>query len=442
MSYLGTNNVAPVKALGGRKIGILGTSLCQHNTSSSSSRISHWSRSWISWARVLGLDIVYDVWYDANDTNGRNFTGGNFGVSSQTSDQIIARLQPVLASKCDAIILDNGTNEAGSDTYEEIIANTENIVKAILARGIPVIILPILARGTGSWASGSFSRKNANRVNAWKRHFADKTQGCYFFNWNAYWVDDTSSDGEPIANYSTDDIHINPIGAYHIGKGLKEFLAPYMPPRQRPMVSIDDAFDVTDNPFGNHMPNPMLTGTSGTNGTGSTGDVADDMEVRRTVGSAVTVACTKETRTDGPGDYQVMTFTLSGSAEEQFQFETSTADITHNLAAGNWAKAWCDVDVGAYNGWRGISLYVRDVDGIVGRDLYEFFDSGSYTPWPTEAWSGTLETPPIQLAEGSTELRFRVIIIMDASVAGTPVLKVGAVRMAQVPSPLETYNLA
>ena len=426
----------------GIKIAAIGTSLVQYNSNATSTKISNYSRGPIAWAQVKGPEFVYGVWHDTTDVNGRNFTGANHGVSGETSTQIIARLAALVAMLPDIVIVDNGTNEMATDSYDTIIANSETIYKTLIDAGMQVIILPVLARATSSWASGSETRKKAQRVNAWKRWYAAKTPACMYFDWNQPWVDPASADGEPLTGYSDDGIHENVKGAYYIGKALATYLTGFLPPRQPLIVGQDDDYDATYNPMGNIFPNPMMQGTAGVEGTGATGDTATSCRIERSTGSAVTVVAAKETRSDNNGDWQVLTFTPSGSALERFLLRTSTADMTHSFAAGTWVQAACDIDVAAYSGWKSIQLYLKDqgTGGVTGLALEEYDNAGTLQPFPTEAWSGKLVTPPFQIVSGSTALRTRVEMELDGAVAGSPVIKVGSWRVSAVLDPRKVWN--
>jgi len=422
------------------KIAIIGTSLIQHNSIATASRVSNWSRGVLAWAATLYRDINYEVWHDVDDVNGRFFSGANHGVSGETSTQIISRLAAVKAMRPNYCIVDNGTNEMATRSYEEITSDTKTIYDELLSVGITVIALPVLAREISSWASGSETRKKAQKVNAWRRNYARKTNGVLFFDWNQGHVDPDNTDGEPYTGYSIDGIHYNPEGAFASGSRLKDFLASIVQAQQPAIVGQDDDYDASFNELGNLFPNPMMVGTAGTNGTGSTGSVADSCRVERSSGTTVTVANTKETRGDS-GSYQVLTFTPGGAAEETFLLRTSTANLGHTYATGDWVVAECDVDVSAYDGWKTIQLSLDDqgTDGINGFSL-EDFDSTGLQDFPKIAWAGRFRTPAFQIVSGSTDFRVRVETTIDGAIAGTPVLKVGSWRVSKIEDPRTAWG--
>lgn len=247
-----------------------------------------------------------------------------------------------------------------------------------------------------------------------------------------------ATDTIPKSGFSDDDTHFAPKGAYYVGKAFAAFLATILPAAQPRVWGQDDKFDATDNPLGNLLANPFCTGTAGVNGTGSSGSVADGMRVERNSGAS-TVVASKETRSDGRGFYQVMTFTLSGSATDLFYFRTNAANTPHSLAAGDWVVASCKVESSAYP-WRGVTLLCRDTgtNGLsaYGMEPYPSISAPTLNLQGDEAWSGVIETPPIQLVSGSTDLNWRVEIRIDTTQAGSPVLKIGEVEMRKTTSPL------
>lgn len=430
------------------RLGAIGTSLVQHNNVATAAKVSHWSRGWLSWARVLSDNrFLCPIWQDPTVYVGwepsgifgatRFFRGLNAGVSGQFVGQIEPRKNYFVDNAdVDMVFIDMGTNDVGSDSKENIVAARETVANYFLNNGITPIFLPILARDVSSWASGSASRKRAHFINQITRDFALSKRGVFFYDWNQAWVDWASVDGVPRSGLSDDGIHFSVLGGYAVGKDLTAYLNNILPQFPLRVYSPDDKYDAIDNPRGNMLANPACTGTTGTNGTGSSGTVATGMRVERATGTS-TVVASKETRANGRGDFQVMTFTPAGAAEDLFYFRTAAADTTHTLPAGTWVQASVKVDVSAYNGWRGISMYLKDngTNGLISYGL-EPYDAGSGNlQWPTEAWSGTITTPPILLTSDSPSLRWRVEVRIQGNVAGSPVLKCGEVELRPVQDP-------
>jgi len=445
-------NVVPAR---GYRLAVIGTSLVQHNeVGTSSPKISHWSRGWLSWARFYaGRLFSCPIWWDSTAYVGwepsgtpgatRYFQGLNAGVSGQTYAQIEAR-KSYLSTKvdCDIVVIDDGTNDMSPETKENIQAARESLASYYLSFGKIVILMPILARGVSSWSGGSAERAKANWINRKTREFCRTKKNCYFFDWNLYWVDFASTYGEPKSGYSPDAIHFNPKGGEAVGYGFSQFLATILPTAQNFAAYPDDLFDATNNPMGNRLANPLCLGTGGTLGTGATGSVANSMRVERSTGGSSVVA-SKESRSDGLGEYQVMTFTPGGAAEDLFYFRTNTANTALTGAvAGDWFTARCKIETNNYSGFTGVALLLSD-QGTGSMDAYamEPFNSGSANEkWTALARAGYLETPPFQIADTAPNVRWRLEITFDANVAGTPIVKAGEIELRQVTNPQTLLN--
>ena len=439
----------------GYRLGVIGTSLVQQNDLASSSlKISYSSRGWLRWAQVLSNNLFYcPIWWDNTVYTGwepsgvagttRYFRGLNAGVSGQTFQQILDRKSYFNNIDVDIIVIDMGTNDVGSYDGNTIQNARETIANYYLSLGKIVILLPILARDTTAWASGSVSRKVANYINSRTRTFCNSRRNCYLFDWNQAWVDmNNPTDTVPVTGNTDDGTHFIPRGAYFVGKAFAAFLATILPAAQPRTWGVDDTYDATYNPYGNLITNPFMYGNSGANGTGSTGNVANGFRSERSTGGS-TVVASKEVRADGRGSWQVLTYTPSGAAVDLFYLRTSTANTTHGLANGDWVQASCVVNAAAY-AWRGITLYLADQVAnsysSYGMEPYPTATSSANNWQSTEGFQGTLTTVPFPLANGSTDVRVRLEIRFDASLGGTPVLKVGEFELRKVPNTISVIN--
>lgn len=427
---------------------MIGTSIVQQCNESidsgSNQRLSVSSRSWIHFASffmkgAVDIPVVKDN-IDYARWGTRNFVGLNLGVSGQTAQEIVNRLEDTkrLLPYFDIIFVDAGTNDIGSETKEDIQALREQICDFYLNNGKTVILLPILARSTSVWASASASRKNANWVNQKSREYVDGKVNAYLYDWNAIVVDGTDADGNPKTDYIGDGTHFDVAGAFAVGKDLATFMERFVPEAPLRWISPDDVYDATDNPLGNLHSNPNFDGTSGSLGTGATGSVANTLRLERNSGSS-TVVGSKETRADGRGYNQVMTFTNVGSADDLFFLRnTGPTDITHGLSGGDFIRGSLEVECNATDSLLGIKLHLEDVDGTNGILVTTFdpYDYGSgENEWPEEAFSGTLITPLLELTSDSTKFRWRVEVLLRATGSTAPVIKVGCAEVRPVANP-------
>ncbi|MCM2477743.1 SGNH/GDSL hydrolase family protein [Rhizobium sp. CG5] len=378
----------------GGRVAILGTSLVQQNHFADHRQIWSWARGWSTWAEVLSggrLDIA--VFHDPSVQPGwepsgragvtRGFGGLNCGVSGQKAHDIERRLDQVLALDFDLILVDAGTNDMMFETKEAIAATRQRIVDCLLEAGKTVILLPILARGTEKWAAGGAERAKANWINRKTIELARCRRGCHVFDWNAHWVDPLSEFGTPKKNFSDDGTHFSIAGGYAVGKALARYLAQFLSPVVPRIVSRDDRFEALLNPLGNLMENPECL-------------VTENLQDFLAAENRTEKLCCS-VRYPSMEESRALELSLEeGSAV----FHCTDRHFHHNLPAGSWVQAACCVNVGPHQGWREISLTLREDadDALTSVALAPFvLGDGTFAQYPAEGWSGLLKTPPIKL---------------------------------------------
>lgn len=414
----------------GSRVALLGTSLVQQNHFAGERLIQSSARGWATWAQVLThgqLDIT--VFYDPLVHPGwepsgragvtRGFTGLNAGVSGQKARDIANRISDVLALDFDLIIVDAGTNDMMVETKEVIQGLRERIAARLLEAGKVVILLPILARGIEKWTADGPERAKAHWINTKSRTFAARHPRCHVFDWNAQWVDRHSAAGVPYAGFSDDGTHFSVPGAYAVGKELAKYLKGFLAPATPFPCAGDDRFDAIHNPLGNLVCDP----------TGSRPVILADGSVA--------------------GDGQGATRRICGCADrpgwKEVRFDSGACiikllddDFTNPLPAGAWIQASCAVEVDACDGWRDISLLLQDQapDGLTTQALAPFtFCDGSSAPFPQEAWSGILTTPPIKIKVPAHSLSLSLSLSKAAS-TDTGTIRFSWPDLRQAASPL------
>jgi len=452
-----TTGVVTISATGGGggggfrrgiRLGFIGTSLIQNNIQSSSSQVSHSSRGWISWARFFSRGRFFTpVWYDPSVYSGwepggvagatRYFRGLNAGVSGQTIAQIAARKEFLAAAvDCDMIVIDGGTNDIDTLTATEIQDAREALAEYFLGLGIPVVLLPILARSTAQWPGGDVKRQKAAWINQRSRDFCKGREACWLYDWNQPWADLTGSYVVPKAGYSNDGLHKAPPGGVAVGEDFANFLADILPPAQPRVWAQDDQYSAANNPFGNLLSNPFCLGTGGSL-TGATGVVANNMRIELVSGGGAVVG-SKEARADGRGEYQVITIT-PGSTDTTARFRTANADMATTFPVDTWLQASCEVEISAHAYIRGVTLTLWDVTG--GVTVSDMSPDQYTTPavrWPNRTYKGLLETPAIRVSTANPTFRWRVDIVLGNTTEGASgdlVVKVGAVEFRPVEDP-------
>ncbi len=385
----------------GKRVALIGTSLVQQNHHAGDRHIHSCARGWATWAEVLSagqLDIT--VFHDPRVFPGwepsgrigvtRGFGGLNAGVSGQKARDIAQRLEEVLKLDFDLIVVDAGTNDMMVETKEVIQSIREAVVDRLIAAGKTVILLPILARGTQKWVAGGSERAKAHWINQKSLAFAAMRPHCHVFDWNSVWVDPYSADGAPHDGFSDDGTHFSVPGGYAVGKALAAYLSGFLAPPAPRTWAQDDRFDAVNNPIGNILPNPLLAGN---------GPLAEGLAISHGRTTASRIIC----QPDRMANWQEI-----GVATERCRVDLLPDAFVSPLPAGTWVQASVQVEVPAHGDWRDISLILEDgaAEGLVSQALAPFdLGDGNLAPFPREAWSGVLRTPPIKLKTPMQDLR-------------------------------------
>lgn len=415
-----------------RSIIIIGDSMTNQNNGFAANQSFNQAQGYMTWLQVFsGHRWSFSV-------PGNTISGGNFGVSGDTTALVLARFDPILAASPDWAIVMIGTNDVNNDAISAAttIANLETIYTRLQAIGTKIIAIPILPRTFSSSARRLKSMTVSTWIRNYNRNYPDREQ-IIVVDPSKYWLDSTSATGDNLASVSHDNLHPNVAGAYYIGKALWEVLQPYAPP-PIPHVyqSAADLYDATANLRGNLLTNGMLNGSGGTQTVG-TGTLATNWTSQRGVGS--TIACvnskgaTKLDGTAGTHQIQVWSTNSTGVATESGYL---TQNITTNFTAGDIVEAICEISVSGHVGanLHGVALTVRTTGGTA-------FTSTDLNPYdetrlmPAIAFTGVLKTQPFAIPVGATTVTTRVVTTLDGTKTGSVQVAVDRIILRKVISP-------
>ena len=118
----------------------------------------------------------------------------NFGIGASTSTYGLARLNTVIASKPDLVVVEFAVNDFGIENDSTVLYNHENILKRLYDEGIPTISLNLNA------LNGDTESDNIMKVGYHQQHICVRVQ---------------TGEGE-----FNDDVHPNDIGHQKIADGL------------------------------------------------------------------------------------------------------------------------------------------------------------------------------------------------------------------------------
>jgi hypothetical protein len=273
--------------------------------------------------------------------------------------------------------------------------------------GAKTVLLKILPRG-----GHSIAVMTPTQITAWET----------VNNWIA--TQGTNSvvvvDAEPVlgamdANHTTiagmfdpaDELHPIALGGYTLGKLVKSAYLTLGTP--------GDFLLQTNNNAANYLANGFMTGTAGTKAGGTTGNVADGWTVGPSValGGVATMVASKVARVDGFGEWQriVVSGTYTGNSKRVVC--QKSVDLTGLWSAGDIVQLACEVQVDAgITGVNGVDMTVAPTGATM-----QAHQNYTTTPLPTEAWTGTLRSPPFALPSnaGVTTFDVRLSLINTAT---------------------------
>jgi lysophospholipase L1-like esterase len=420
------------RATVGRRFAVLGDSISATAYSINPPQFS--ARGYIAWLQVLMKNRI--------ETN----NALNHGVAGETSTQVLARLQNVIAAKPHWCAVLAGTNDTGtSDPATSAaagavtVSNLKSMLPQLGAAGIRPVWIPILPRTSGATNRYQIARVNAE-VQRWCRQ-----NGIVVANCTPFMID---SSGQPLAGVTYDGLHPNVYGAYLMASIIKATLDPFLPLDNNLTADALDVFDATMNPWGNMTGNALMTGTTGSLVSGMTGSVATGITMGRLGGSGVwtgAVAASKEASADNIGEWQRFDFTGFQTAfnNEVWNVQRQLTLTSSNVTAGDVVEAFVEFEVLSNTiGLNGINLILDEYDGS-GSAVSASALSGQ---GPTDRmpagtlWSGVLRTPPYTVRPqggGSTrQFVLRATIGVDGTVSGgaTFAVRFRRINVRKVPS--------
>ena len=410
------------------------------------------SRGIESWLQVIsGNAFKYLANYTGSETQ-----GDNKGVGGDKTADVLARLSAdILANKPNVVLIHIGTNDiTDAIAASTIKANLETICARITEVGAIALLCTIPPRNDENNSVHGLTSKDwtasqrlvHHDVNRWIRDHALKTDGITLVDSYGALVDPTTTNGDLLAGYSYDGLHPSPTMAYHIAKHIWDNISGFVTERKTLCYSPSDVYDVTDNPFGNVLPNTDLSGTGGTVGTDVSGTAPDGFQIERSAGTSavVTSVASIVNRNDGDVGKEidlVVTSAGTGSSIAEVRVRNTPSSITTGVFDATWYEAECEVTVtSSSNSLSPIHyIYLQLWDATTDGERSRAFNEYTYTEpatdfdtkFPDVAWSGTLKTPPI-LTEGTTGLRYYLVIGIDESVADDFTINIGRPSINQL----------
>ncbi|MEI6730106.1 MAG: SGNH/GDSL hydrolase family protein, partial [Pseudomonadota bacterium] len=388
---------------------------------------------------------------------------GTLGVGGETSTQTLNRLADIVNSPADIVFICSGTNDLTNGISAATTkANLQTIFDTLIGIGKFVIYCPDQARSWWSTLTAPQiinARRQLYNVKRWACQYAilanstniNNSKRIMIVDGDDFWVDATSSNGDPQTIMTSDGLHWSQASAQAMGLKMAQQLAPLLglygnPPAN--VVSQADVYDATYNPDGVLNFGWLMNATSAAPTAPLTGLKAGNFNAFRVSGSATgTMACSVETaRTDGlSGNRQVITFSLgTGTNAEKFSFGITNSLLSaYSINVGDTIVVECDMWLSGQanvnvlllelNITNGVSTIMQAYDGDTTRSVLPA--SGAYLALSGDSTPMTFKTPPIVIPAGATNFTCYATIGLDASGgagSATAVWKIGNFRIRKV----------
>lgn len=193
------------------------------NPAGAADRIFPDSRDYLEWACLLSM--------------GKLIYGGSAATGGYRTDQIITTWLPaVLAARPTFCVVHAGTNDIGTLTTAQTLANLKSIFDQLLAAGITPVATTMLPKETNK---GSV-REPLDTMSAFVTRYAD-LKGFPRVDWTTPfittaggWTGYTSPTPGP---YNGDDVHPNGAGAKVMGQALADALSPLVATRPESLAT-------------------------------------------------------------------------------------------------------------------------------------------------------------------------------------------------------------
>lgn len=386
----------------------------------------------------------------ANVLSGGNFifpADLNFGVTGDTTAQILARVGDVVASRAETVVYFGGTNDRNSNELQTAATTIGNILatlNALLAAGKKVILCTDAPRGNATYSVYLLTTQQLRyhqQVRRWTIETAGRIPGVTVVDLYPLLNDYTRTDGAlPVVN-TYDGAHLSPVGAAIAGAAIADALKKVYPNKFY-FGDADNAnlYNATDNPRGNLINNGVMSGTAGTLDGASTGSLADSWTSTRDTAmnsGSVTSLFAKVARTNPTGSWQQVTLGGTSGATADPNMEIYTSASNSNFAEGDIVQAFCEMEIDAgATGLRGVTLRTTKTVNAASETSSALLYRDSANPFPS-GFTGTnrlvMVTRPFTWGAGSTtSARTRIVISLVESTAINAVIRFGNVRMWKV----------
>lgn len=203
----------------------------------------------------------------------KTFPSGTFGITGENTNNMLCRLNDVLSSPANIVVVVAGVNDVKSVgiTADMTISNLRTIYDSIQLAGKRLVVVPIMPFTTAyTTAVGAKSLRVNRFIEGYARgdSWANTSglRNVRLADPRPYWTDNsTLTSMRPIGGsggvagaITADGLHPSPLGGIYLGYVISQAVQPWIGPAQDsivPYTNAVDGYDPVYNPGGN-----MLTG--------------------------------------------------------------------------------------------------------------------------------------------------------------------------------------
>lgn len=362
------------------------------------------------------------------------------GVAGVKTDHLLATQVPAaIAAGIDIGFVQIGTNDFGTLTLAQSVANVQAAVTQLNAAGVAVVLIAVAPQN--AWAAPI--RQSAAEYNRQLYLISlDRARNARFVDINPVFVD--YGTGSAISGYLfSDGVHDGPAGSLAKAQRILAAVDDLFPKYAEHLpLSAADAFDPVKAPNGNIGPNAIMAGTGGTSANGGSGTVANNWRLVTTAASTATAAGSKGTDPTYP-TLPTQAITLGGTGDSAtIRLSACTVNGTAGVAIPSGLNAGDLIYAEAELRWTGLAGAIKTVtlrlEGYTAAVTTSSQDGAQFNPGGTTAlplppdFAGVYRTDPLAVPAGAIGLGLilDVVPFTGSALSGTITITRVALRKA------------
>lgn len=341
-------------------------------------------------------------------------TRGTFSKGGLTAKQIFDTYLPNIldtsggpkGNKPGYCLLFSGGTEALTQGTAASLATaitwTRKSIKALVDQGI-IAIVPTVWAGSGVLTDSV--RGWLVDFNEWLQEVSYNNSDVVLMDYAGTIVDPDSATGDHLADYvQSDDVHPASLGCQKIAYNLSQQLGIYLP--ESMTVHQDDGFGT----YKNLITNPNFTGTGGTTVGPATGDTATSW-----VGSVsnATLALSKQSASDGKGDWQRLAVTSGANSG----LAALTQTITSNIPTGETCFMQCEINSSGFTNINSVYIEAKCKDN--GASTLFTVRAGDGQDNSITSFNGVLRTLDFTVPSTTASIEITIAVLCDSDAGGS-----------------------